>query len=201
MDCLKVNFCAAPSSRKSTVCAALESLLKQQKINADTSKEYARQFIQQYGVPKDIASQFIIYNNQKARDEGVAAVSEVLLTDTPAMNCYVFGKRSLNERMKREGRTSLTKEEYKILEELHGMALKKLNWFDIIFVFPPTDPVVNDGTRTETMDDKVAIYNAIKGFLDVEGVPYHIIDGSVEYRIDACMGIILDELSKRKKVG
>lgn len=50
MGCFKVNFCAAPSSGKSTVCSGLESLLKQNNINADTSKEYVRQFIQTYGV-------------------------------------------------------------------------------------------------------------------------------------------------------
>lgn len=194
--CVKVNFCAAPSSRKSTVCSGLEAKLKQAKINADTAKEYSRQYIQQYGVPQDLASEFIIYENQFSREKGIANVSEVLLSDAPAVNTYIFARRTLNQRRKKERRTDLTREEYKILEELHGMTLRRLNWFDIIVLFPPDDPLVNDGTRTETQQDKIEIYNATKGFLDVEGIPYVLLKGTVDSRIDAMFKIITDTIGR-----
>lgn len=193
MDCIKVNFCAAPSSGKSTVCSGLESRLKQAGINADTSKEYSRQFIQQYGVPRDLASEFIIYDNQFARDKGIAEVSDVILSDAPAMNCYLFGKRSLNARMYMEGRSEPSKEEYKLLEELHKRAVKRLNWYDIIFVFPPLE-AIQDGTRIETNSDVLAIYNATKGFLDVEGNRYVMVEGTVEQKIQQCFDVILAEI-------
>jgi nicotinamide riboside kinase len=194
MGCFKVNFCAAPSSGKSTVCSGLESLLKQNNINADTSKEYVRQFIQTYGVPTDLASQFIIHENQESRDKGVASVSEVMLSDNPAVASYVFGKRMLNYKLKREGRREPTKEEYKLLEELHKKTLEKVYWYDLIVVLPPLGTVVRDGTRMENEKECLEIYNAIKGFLDVEGVPYVVVEGSVNRKINTILHMILDAI-------
>jgi len=191
---LKVNICGAPSSRKSTVCAGLEAKLKQQRINAETSKEYVRQYIQTYGVPQELATEFIIYHNQMSRDIGVANNTDVMLSDTPAVNAYIFGKRSLMAKMARQERKTPTEEEYKILEELHSMALRKLHWFDLIVLFPPTMDVIDDGVRTETVEDQVAIFNAIKGFLDAEQVPYLVAEGTPDEKIDYCFGAIMSRL-------
>jgi nicotinamide riboside kinase len=168
--------------------------LKQNHVNADTSKEYARQFIQNYGVPMDLASQFIIHENQESRDTGVANFSEVMLSDTPAMATYVFGKRMLNYRMAKEGRKEPTKEEYKLLEELHKKSLSKVYWYDLIVLLPPL-PVVQDGTRTEDAKACEEIFYAIKGFLDVEGVPYVLVDGTANQKINKVLHMIMDEIS------
>lgn len=200
--CLKVNICGAPSSRKSTVCAGLEAKLKQDGIIAETSKEYARHYINTYGVPKELHEQYLITENQNARDNAIAAVAQVLLTDNPAMASYVFGKRMLMAKYAHSNdpyttyKYLATPAEYKFLEEMHMKALKKTEWFDLIFVFTPEDPVIQDGTRTETERDKLQIYNAIVGFLHVENIPYIPVSGSVEDKIETCYAYIIHELTK-----
>lgn len=197
MDCIKVNFCAAPSSRKSTVCSGLESDLKQLRINADTSKEYSRQYIQNYGVPTEFWEEMLIFENQDSRDRGIAGVSEVMLSDAPCVNQYIFAKRAMQNKLNAEGRKDMKPSEYKFLEEMHTKVLKKLNWYDIIVVFPPNDPVVADGTRNETDEEKLAIYNSIIGFLNAENIVYYMIDGEVDSKISQCKDIILTELQKQ----
>src|SRR5690554_3658360 len=192
--CLKINFCAAPSSGKTTVCSALESMLKKEGIIVETSKEYARHYINTYGTPKDLWEQLIIFENQDIRDKSIAKVSQVLLSDTPAAG-YIFGKRMLNNRLKNEGRKEFTKAEYKFLEELHLKNLKKVNWFDLIFVFPPLE-VINDGTRKETNEDAINIYKGIVGFLDSENINYILVEGTVDDKIYICYSIIKDMLDK-----
>ncbi len=199
MSCLKVNFCAAPSSRKSTVCSALESQLKQLQFVADTSKEYARQYINTYGIPKDMYEQLIIMKNQDIRDKAIASVSEIMLSDTPAIASYIFGVRLLQAKMKREGRAKKTLAEYKYLEELHLEGIKKLDWFDLIIVFPPLDSVIQDGTRSETMEDKLIIFEALIGFLNANGTAYEVVSGNTQEKIEICKRIILDRALPRKK--
>lgn len=197
---LRVNFCAAPSSGKSTVCAALEAKLKQEGVIVDTSKEYVRQYINTYGVPTELYEQFIIMDNQKTRDEAIDKVSEVTLTDRPVVNDYIFSNKMLYQKIQLDGRSrrQLTKPEKKFLEETYIKCLERVYWFDIIFVFPPLDYVVDDGTRTETSSDVFEIYNAIKGFLDSEYINYHYVDGTVEEKVDYCFKVIMEELRERK---
>lgn len=197
MDCIKVNFCAAPSSRKSTICSRIESDLKQMRINADTSKEYSRQYYQNYGVPTEFWEEAIIFENQDSRDKGIAAVSEVMLSDAPCVNQYIFAKRAMQAKLKAEGRTEMKPSEYKFLEELHTKVLKKINWYDIIVVLPPNDPVTRDGTRTETDEEKIAIHNAIIGFLNAENIRYFLIDGDMDSKISTIKKLILVERDVR----
>jgi nicotinamide riboside kinase len=177
------------------VCSGLESKLKQEKIVTDTSKEYARQYINTYGVPTEYYEQMIIQENQETRDQAIAQVSTVMLCDTPAMSCYVYLKRMVQAKTKSERRQgSLTNGEYKLLEEMHTKALKKVNWYDLIIVFPPTDPVIQDGTRTEKYEDKVAIYQALIGFLHSEAIPYVIVEGTAEEKIQKCYDLVKEAL-------
>jgi nicotinamide riboside kinase len=194
--CLKVNICGAPSSRKSTVCAGLEAKLKQDGIITETSKEYVRHYINSYGLPTELFEQFIIHENQTARDEAIASVSQVMLSDNPAMASYIFGKRMLMRDMKARGLTEMSKAHYKFLEEMHTKALKRTLWFDLIIVFPHYDPIVLDGTRTETTEEKREIYDAIVGFLHVEGIPYHWVSGTVDERIEKCYQLIKERIGK-----
>jgi nicotinamide riboside kinase len=135
--------------------------------------------------------QLIIMKNQNIRDKAIASVSHVMLSDTPAVASYIFGVRLLKRAMRDRGYTQKSPAQYKYLEELYLECLKTLDWFDLVIVFPPTDAVVLDGTRTETMDDKLAIYNAIKGFLDCNDIPYVVIEGDTQAKIDQVMMEIL----------
>jgi nicotinamide riboside kinase len=197
MSKLKLNICGAPSSYKTTVCTGLESKLKQARYNAETSKEYARHYISTYGVPVDLHEQLTIYENQNSRDIAVAETNTIMLSDTPAMSSYVFGKRMLDAKIAREDRGKHEKPrlpnraEYKFLEELYMKALKKTNWFNMIIVFPPTGDIVQDGVRNETVDDQMEIYRAVTGFLHLNNIRYTEVSGSTEERIDTCFALVM----------
>jgi nicotinamide riboside kinase len=193
---LKVAFCAGPSSRKSTICAGLESRLKQNKIEADTSREYARQYISVYGLPRDLHEQLTISVNQDTRDQAIAKTSEVLLTDTPPMACYVYSVRMLETIMKERGQTEYTKSQYKFLEEIFIWSLRKTRWFDLIFVPSSPDPVVQDGVRVETDEDRWEINAALTGFLHLNKIPHILIPHNLEGEevIEFCYKIVLDLL-------
>lgn len=189
--CLKVSFCAAPSSRKSTVCAGLETKLKQSRINVDTSREYARQYVQRYGIPKDLNEQITINENQDQRDAAIVAVSDVMLTDTPSMACYVYGVRMLDQIARERHQQDYSPAQYKFLEEMYMKALKKTRSFDLIFVFDPDDEMVQDGTRKETLGDKLEIHYALQGFLDLNCIKHQVISGSVDQKIETCFREIM----------
>ncbi|RXZ78060.1 hypothetical protein EBB07_28810 [Paenibacillaceae bacterium] len=188
---LRVNICGAPSTYKTTVCTALESKLKQDKLNAETSKEYARHYIATYGIPKDLHEQLIIQSNQETRDRAVDETNQIMLSDTPAMASYLFGKRLLDNLMRKQNTKEPTKAEYKFLEELYMKTLKKTYWFDLIVVFPPTGTIVEDGVRHESIKDQLDIYNGIIGFLNLNNVKYYEVGGEVEDRIQSCYELIL----------
>jgi nicotinamide riboside kinase len=195
MSRLKVNICGAPSSYKTTVCTGLESKLKQARYNAETSKEYARHYISTYGVPVDLHEQLTIYENQNSRDIAVAETNTIMLSDTPAMSSYVFGKRMLDAKLRKGGlKAHPSRADYKFLEELYMKALKKTNWFDMIIVFPPTGDIVQDGVRNETVDDQMEIYKAVVGFLHLNNIRYTEVSGTTEERIERCFNLIMEDI-------
>jgi nicotinamide riboside kinase len=191
MSRIKINICGAPSSFKTTVCTGLESKLKQARYNAETSKEYARHYISTYGAPKELHEQLIIYDNQDTRDRAVAETNTIMLSDTPAMSGYVYGKRMLDNIT---GPREPSRAEYKFLEELYIKALKKTYWFDLILLFPPSGIVVYDGVRTEDVYDQMSIYDSVLGFLHLNNFKYVEIRGDVEEKIDTCFSIIMKRI-------
>lgn len=199
MTCLKVNFCAAPSSRKTTVCAGLESKLKQNRIEADSSREYARQYINTYGLPRDLNEQLTIFENQDTREHKIAGVSQVLLSDAPCAANYVFSVRMLDNLCKERGESGYSRAQYKFLEEMFLKSLRKCHWFDLIFVFDPPTEVVDDGTRKENLTDAWEIHDALIGFLNSSRIPYiHYTESSVNDRIDACFNVIMEKVNESK---
>jgi nicotinamide riboside kinase len=196
MTKLKVNFCAAPSSYKSTVCVGVEAMLKQEGIVTDTSKEYVREYINEFGFPQELYEQLLITEKQNARDEETARVSEIMLSDNPAINAFVFGKRMLDLKVESERRKK-TPAEYNFLKEIYMKALNKAEWFDIIFVFPPNVVNVDDNTRQESASESQDIYQALVGYLHAQGIPFYFIEGTTQERIQKCYEIIMEAYNKK----
>ncbi len=164
--CIKIAICGAPSTRKSTICAGLEAHLRAKGINAETSKEFAREYIAKYGVPSTLGEALYIQEQQYDRDALIEKHATALLSDTPPMASYLYAVRN----MKTPDRAN--RANHAILCELYGRSLVNTFSYDIIIVLP-LRVVVNDGVLTQTDADVLGIHDAIMGFLRLNQIFYH----------------------------
>lgn len=186
LKAFKVAFSGAPSSRKSTVCGAVEALLRQDGIITDTSREIARCYINKNGRVTEPWEQLLIFEKQQKCNEAIAKVSQVMLCDTPPQACYRYALWAVLQDNKKEGIKEITPAQYELLSNLFVKSLQACHWFDLIFVFPPHDPVVHDGTRSLDPDAKLKVHNALLAFFDLNEIGYMVAEGTTAERIDFC---------------
>ena len=193
MSCFKVNVIGAPSSGKTTLCTGIEYELKSMHVNVDSSREYARQYINVYGWPETVGEQFILFENQDRRDIAIAEKADILLSDSPGPVHYVFGVQLLKSKLK-----DYTKIDYKFLEELFIKCLQKTMWFDLILVLNPLDFVTKDGTRKEEMADIYRLHDALIGFLNLHQIPYVVLDGTLKEKVEKGLKVIMEKSQLKK---
>jgi len=68
--------------------------------------------------------------------------------------------------------------------------LKDLDRYDYLFVCKREKPYVKDGTRTQTEKEAKELDDFILNLLDIHGIKYHIITGTVEERTNQMRSVI-----------
>lgn len=177
---IKVAFVGPPASGKTATAMLLTSKLKAMHINAEMVPEYARTYIVQNGGINNLFEQFVILRQQCAAEEELLSRHDVVVCDSASFLCYVYARRLAG---------NLDERKANALSLMYRDVMKHVwTYAAIYFVQPKEIGILDDGVRTQVMGDLPAIAAAIRGFLDLEGVPYKVLGGSPEERIAVVLG-------------
>lgn len=162
----------------------LTSKLKAMHVNAEMVPEYARTYIVQNGGISSLFEQFVILRQQCAAEEDLLSRHDVVVCDSASFLCYIYARRLAGELDERKA-NALSLLYRDVIE--HAWTYGR-----IYFVRPGEVGVLDDGVRVQTVGELPAIAAAIRGFLDLEGVPYKVLNGSPEERV----AVVLKDLEE-----
>lgn len=162
----------------------LTSRLKAMHINAELVPEYARAYIVQNGGIYDLFEQFVILRQQCAAEEDLLSRHNMVVCDSASFLCYIYARRLAGELDQRKANA---------LSLLYHDVMKHVWTYDRIYLVRLGEVgVLDDGVRVQVESDLPVIAAAIRGFLDLERVPYKVLSGSPEERV----AIVLRELEE-----
>lgn len=178
-----IAIVGAPNSGKSTLASQVNSVLKTKGLNSVFVEEYAVEYIAEYGVPASMEQQQIVFEEQYRKERLFANNKDFVVCDSASFLSYIYGRLNYGY--------PLAKQSIVALNHLHKKALESLEYWDYIFYVPPLGSYVLDGVRYHTEEESIKIDKMIKGFLDLEQIPYiDLSNVQLENRIDEVLNII-----------
>lgn len=174
----KIALVGAASSRKSTVAYNVTALLKRQKMPVEFVPEFARRYIEQFTTIEDPAEQFLLFLKQRDAEAQAAANYDYVLCDTGAFVSYPYllfynGDRHIERPDKFWFQA----------HELDRMCMAWARTYSDIFLLNPGE-FVDDGVRfAQSEDDRSAIYAAIRRYMVERGIPFQVVNGTIDQKI------------------
>ncbi|MEW5952535.1 MAG: ATP-binding protein [Bacillota bacterium] len=169
---LKVAILGGPGTGKTTLCKQLDVDFSLAGYITDVCMEFARSYISWYGVPNSIFEQFLLYEGQKRREQELK-YCDIVFADNATILNYVYGLMVCDFKN--------PKEMYALMK-LYEWAMKDLPCYEIFYI-PREFAMEKDGIRYQDEDFAVMVDNKIKNFLDIMNVPYTIVTGDVDTRV------------------
>ncbi|MCL6480034.1 MAG: ATP-binding protein [Peptococcaceae bacterium] len=126
-----------------------------------------------YGVPTSIFEQFLLYEGQKRREEELH-YCDIIFCDNATILNYVYGLLSCDFKN--------PKEMYALMK-LYEWAMKDVPGYEFFYI-PREFDLKKDGVRYEDEKFAVAIDQKIKNFLDIMNIPYTVVSGDMETRVN-----------------
>lgn len=168
----KIAILGGPGTGKTTLCKQLDVDFSMAGYISDVCLEFARSYIAWYGVPTTIFEQFLLYEGQKRREEELG-YCDIIFCDNATILNYVYGLLSCDFKNPRE---------VYALMKLYEWAMRDLPGYEVFYI-PREFDVEKDGIRYQDNDFAVVVDTKIKNFLDIMNVPYTVIKGELEIRV------------------
>lgn len=184
---IKVAILGGPGTGKTTLCKQLDVDYGLSGYISTICEEFAREYIINYGVPSNIFEQFLLYEGQKKREDYLRN-NDIIFCDNATVLCYVYGVITCD--------FSNPKEKYALLK-LFEWAMRDLNEY-IIFYIPRELELVDDGVRYQNLEFALEVDSKIQSFLGMMNIPYVIVKGTLQERLDIVKNHI--NLPHKKKI-
>ena len=184
---IKVAVLGGPGTGKTTLCKQLDVDYGLAGYLSTICEEFAREYIINYGVPTSIFEQFLLYEGQKKR-ESYLLNNDIIFCDNATILNYVYGVMVCD--------FSNPKEKYALLK-LYEWAMRDLNEY-MIFYIPREIELIDDGVRYQNLDFAIEVDKKIQNFLAIMSIPYTIVQGTLQERINTVKSAI--NLPPRKKL-
>jgi nicotinamide riboside kinase len=159
-----VAIVGAPCSGKSTLASQTNSLLKTKGLNSVFIEEYVVEYIAEYGIPDTMEQQMVIFDEQHRKERMFADSRDFVICDSASFLSYIYGRRYFDNPLSNRALASLS--------HLHKKVLKSLEYWDYIFYIPLLEQHVMDGVRYDDREASEKLDRMIKGFLELERIPY-----------------------------
>lgn len=169
----KIAILGGPGTGKTTLCKQLDVDYSMAGYVCDVCQEFARSYIARYGIPSSIFEQFLLYEGQKRR-EAELAYCDIIFCDNATILNYVYGLLSCDFKS--------PKEVYALMK-LYEWAMKDLPGYEVFYV-PREFACEKDGIRYQDESFAVVVDQKIKNFLDIMNVPYKVITGDIQTRVE-----------------
>jgi nicotinamide riboside kinase len=157
---------------KSTQCARFFSDLKSESIQVEQVQEWVREAFNKGLIPKGNAwAEFLIYEEQKIKEDCIPSKIEYMVTDSPTLLCYVYAL----EMAKRP-------EDNLLLIKMYEKFINDLTRYDYVFLCKREKPYIKDGTRTQTKEEAEKLDNIVINILQQHNIPYVVLTGTTAER-------------------
>lgn len=161
----KIGICGGPSAGKTTISRELNKKINiELNGNSATSLEYATTFIQKYNQIPTINDQFMIWYQQKKREDDTQNKCDILISDSPSFLSYIYSVyNSMGKNLDKNKIIYLSKIYKRVLEHTGSYS-------DIIFL--ETLNYKEDNIRYQNTEQAKEISNMIESFLHIHGIKY-----------------------------
>ena len=152
---------------KSTLCARFFSDLKEESIQVDQIQEWVREAFNKELIPKDNAwAQFLIYEEQKSKEDCIPEEIQYMVTDSPTLLCYVYALQNAKK-----------PEDNYLIIKMYEKFINDIRRYDYVFLCKREKPYVKDGTRTQTKEEAEELDKIIINILEQHSIPYTVLTG------------------------
>jgi nicotinamide riboside kinase len=181
---ITISIVGAPHSGKSTLASQINSILKTRDLNSIYVGEYVEEYVAKYGVPTSMEQQQIIYREQFEKERMFSEIKDFVICDTASWLSYIYSRQYFT--------SPLDKQQIKALNALQYDVLSNIDYWTHTIYVPILDGYKDDGIRHNSETDARVLDKMIKGFLDLERVPYvDLSDVSLDSRIEKVIETIL----------
>jgi len=168
----KIAILGGPGTGKTTLCKQLDVDYSLAGYVSSVCLEFARSYIAEYGVPVSIFEQFLLYEGQKRREKELD-YCDIIFCDNATILNYVYGLMAANLKD--------VKEVYALMK-LYEWAMKDLPGYEVFYI--PREFAMNkDGIRYQDEEFAHEVDTKIKNFLDIMNVPYTVVTGDMDHRV------------------
>ncbi len=173
----KIAILGGPGTGKTTLCKQLDVDYSLAGYVSSVCLEFARSYIAEYGVPVSIFEQFLLYEGQKRREKELdycdIIYCDIIFCDNATILNYVYGLMAANLKD--------VKEVYALMK-LYEWAMKDLPGYEVFYI--PREFAMNkDGIRYQDEEFAHEVDTKIKNFLDIMNVPYTVVTGDMDHRV------------------
>lgn len=169
---VKCAFIGGPGIGKTTLIKQLDVEYSMAGYISNICLDFARTYIIRYGPPKSIFEQFLMYEGQK-QQEAEVAYCDIVFCDNATILNYVYGLVLYDNKDNRE---------VYALMKLFEWAMKDLPDYELFYI-PREFALHLDGVIYQSEEMAIKIDQKIKDFLDLMNVPYTVVKGTMEERV------------------
>ncbi|MFZ5597878.1 MAG: AAA family ATPase [Bacillota bacterium] len=169
----KLAFLGGPAIGKTTLIKQLDVDYSMAGYVSSVCLEFARSYIVRYGPPTSIFEQFLLYEGQK-QVENELDYCDIIFCDNATILSYVYGLMLCNFKDPRETYA---------LMKLYEWAMKDVTDYEFFYI-PREFGFHSDGVIYQNEEKAIQVDKKIRDFLDIMNVPYTIVSGDMESRIN-----------------
>lgn len=183
-----IGICGAPSSGKTTISQLLRWQIESK--TREVPREYARHYMEKYGPISNIHQQLLIYDGQTKLEKQMRDNYELTISDSPRFLSYIYSKKYFNYKNKHEKAA---------LVRIYELSLESLQDYEIIYLLPPPEKIIQDGIREQKDGDGLTIFNDIKIFLETHAPDlFKIIEDHNRNNMMVSVNVILKDLIEKE---
>jgi len=184
---MKICVIGAPSTGKSIFARTLSAQMSKQGLNCELIQEYASQYIQQVGAPKEAWEELVISVNQHMSEQNTNR--DHLITDGSAFATFIYAQHLIPARTN----DAMWPKHRHLLDLLRTLARDSVSSYDLIFLMTHIFPPKRDGVRLTNhldLEQCTTINEDLEKYMQTERIEFHRLKANDKAAVNKAMNII-----------